>query len=86
MSLITDPFLDSDSLDFFGLAIFITGAISDGTTEAISQGAPWLFFVLKMLYNALEGNRSCEDLWREKGQIKTKQVKVQAEKKLYKGM
>lgn len=77
MSLITDPFLDSDSLDFFGLAIFITGAISDGTTEAISQGAPWLFFVLKMLYNALEGNRSCEDLWREKGQIKTKtQIKA----------
>ena len=50
------------------------------------KGAPWLFFVLKMLYNALERNRSCEVLWREKGRIKTKQVKVQAEKKLYKGM
>ena len=78
--------LIADSLDFLGLAIVITGAISYGITEAISQGAPWLFFVLKMLYNALERNRSCEDLWREKGQIKTKQVKEQAEKKLYKGM
>ena len=64
----------------------MTEAISYGITGVISQGAPWLFFVLKMLYNALERNRSCEDLWREKGRIKTKQVKVQAEKKLYKGM
>ena len=55
----------------------MTGAISYGITGAISQGAPWLFFVLKMLYNALERNRSCEVLWREKGQIKTKtQIKA----------
>jgi len=38
MSLITDPFLDSDSLDFLGLAIFLQGLFQMGLQGLYRKG------------------------------------------------